>query len=990
MYLNNLHGLYYLHGNPQLVGETRDLPIIPKMSGLGPVATSPVTSSQVLEIVSPAISHGELVRLSGDALRTSVLSLDIAEEQEREVWSPFVILPSLGDSQLSGTQSLYWSDGGLPELTLTLRDDNMRPDLNGETPRLALSLEVTPSYQIQPWSGIEIDLPPGWTGRIDPNPSWTVDWTGMQSGEAQLIATPKAATSSPSTIPLSLHPPPISNLTHAFDVIRAHAFNGSFSESNLVVAYPVSTPNTLPRFVYPTTPYLLRPGDQAFFGVAFANGGEATTVTRVDLEVPGGYDVWANDGKGAALFDESAPVGVDGNGGSWRWDDARHVHWSGAVDVPALGAAWFGAMVNVTKRTDQTTSVEPERGSAPTVNVTLANGYSMVSSQWGRSPGIVEARAPPATPLADPANGYDASGNTSFSARFHTTRGGIQSASGSFDVGAEGDLVAMDNAMANSSFAVRQRLVPIGGVVRADADIESMAQQLSALGVADANLTFELYTPVSFGCGPAERWSVGLRSLPHQPVTALELIDADGLGAPDAFVGTQDGQLVRLGPAGVPAWRASLQAPPTSIAWWNASIVDRGILVGDAAGYAHRLDPATGVEAWSRCVARAACSELPNPARPRNVTLSAGPARIAAATLDGELSLLEAGSGAIAVASGEDASSFGQVEWAADGSGDVLVIDAGRHALDRLDGELALRAAVEGEWLAFGQVPAGVRGVVPGEARLMDARTFESLPGSEGFGPALAVAAAAGDVDGDGAPEVVVALDSMRAIVYDGATGARSEYDAGPLQPPVKGWDVVRTQLQGAACSGWRTPDGSSDLDCPAAAGDLESRGSARVAAGPGGVAYLSTVRGAQALALLGKDASPRWVAWLDAKHAATRLRSGAWGADRGIVVGYDDGLVEDRPAAAGGAATTSAMASQSVGRFTFAAPLPRAGFFGSHVLVATLSWQDSRGATQAARLVDWFELVDERGSPVTHPSYRVVLVVGDRGHPIVPGQGAT
>jgi len=66
---------------------------------------------------------------------------------------------------------------------------------------------------------------------------------------------------------------------------------------------------------------------------------------------------------------------------------------------------------------------------------------------------------------------------------------------------------------------------------------------------------------------------------------------------------------------------------------------------------------------------------------------------------------------------------------------------------------------------------------------------------------------------------------------------------------------------------------------------------------------------------------------------------------------------------------------SSRVGKFLFTTHVPEGGFFGTHVLVARLSWTVAMRPMEA-RLLEWFEVVDGDGAPVHRPAYQVVLTL--------------
>jgi hypothetical protein len=131
-----------------------------------------------------------------------------------------------------------------------------------------------------------------------------------------------------------------------------------------------------------------------------------------------------------------------------------------------------------------------------------------------------------------------------------------------------------------------------------------------------------------------------------------------------------------------------------------------------------------------------------------------------------------------------------------------------------------------------------------------------------------------------------------------------------------------------------------------------------------------------------GLDHQGRLVAQAFLPHVPDALAAGPWTLGEGVAVAGSEGTVDVYEGADWRTPVLRARPTDFVGRFTFFTPVPGGGFFGSHLLVATLAWTE-QGATREARLFDWFEVVGADGKPVLHPSYRVVLVVQDRGDPV-------
>ena len=332
------------------------------------------------------------------------------------------------------------------------------------------------------------------------------EWVSTSSNPEQLVL--REDTAGPILIEAFVKP---TNPIHPYDVLHARLGNGSLGESSLVVTYPTSVERSLPRTVHPTVPYPLRPGTRALFGVAFANGGDKTVVTQVDLEIPGGYDVWRNGGEGAELFADADFLRPSDKDGAWTWIDGRHVRWTGHRVVEGLGASSWTVGVLVTGDASQATSIEPAYSDGPAGKLSFSNGFEHVSTRWGAVPGVVRHDVP-AESAPGEGDGYPwlAAGGADggHDAQLSSVEATLRGRAGYEVSGASGDLLRLQSSVANSTFAVRERKVPVGGLLQSDADFESLVNELGKAGVAETTLTMELYAPPSRGCAT---WRCGTR-----------------------------------------------------------------------------------------------------------------------------------------------------------------------------------------------------------------------------------------------------------------------------------------------------------------------------------------------------------------------------------------------------------------------------------------------------------------------------------------------
>lgn len=834
-----------------------------------------------------------------------------------------------------------------------------------------------------------------------------LDAEGWNESEAEgsLTISAERAHFGSTLLTLRLRPP--ANPVNPYDVLHARLGNGSLGESSLVVTYPSSVERSLPRAVLPTVPYPVRNGSWALFGVAFANGGAATVVEQVDVEIPGGYDVWRNGGRGAELFAAGAgferPADVDG---SWAWLDGRHLRWTGQREVAALGASSWVVGVRITEDVGQATSVEPRYSDGPVGRLTFGNGFVHESTRWGAVPGVVRHEVPAASlpgasdgyPWAEPGAVGEGAGaedggealESSHVVELTSVSAGLRGSAAYRSADVAGDLVRARSGLANSSFAVAERRVPVGGVVRADADFGGLVNELARAGVASTTITVDLFAPASRGCAPTASWSKESSTLPLARVRDVALWDAEGLGVASVFVVAEDGFLYRVDAAGAPLWSLPLGSvgrfvePMETRGGSGAASAERWLFVATDDGRVLRVHPLLGQIAWS---AQVGGSLLPASGISALVAQPEA-RRVLAGTEDGWVVALEGSSGAVAgrvrVAEGNAVRGLAPVT----GGGVHVAHEEGVALLDA-GLQVAAGRAVPGV-LGFASAPG--RLLVATHSRVLDLALPTLAPGPGVGLDQAAVLAAAGDVTGDGAADLVVALEDFGLVAVDGASGARlwsakHELWLEPLvaskdpfqaeeDDPValaEGWveasclEVSATYQEAhAACSWSRKRDHTTPLHLSVGREMIYfafvQHGNPFVA----GVSFGGVV--ARQAAVLG---TPDVVAW------------GSWPAPGEVVaVAASDGTITLYGGSDWRTPLASMRPTEFVGRFAFASPIPAGGFFGSHLLVARASWTE-QGETREARLFDWFEVVGPDGAPVLEPSYRVVLVVQDRASPM-------
>ena len=539
LFLDNGPSLYPLQAALGFKGLTQAVPFDPTFSFLHVASEIGIADGQSrLSETLLGIFDASLIRAHGEAVRAVVHTQGYEKRIHHSAWGLTALAG--GEARTDFAQNLSWDIG---EQVPRLATDLALYDLIDSMPAKKYAVNIEPALTAEE----AISIPAGTTLSVDVPSAWQIHQIVAEgwriTGTAPLQLQLERASKQAEQIELHLKPP--ANPLHPYDVLHARLGNGSLGESSLVVTYPTSVERSLPRTVHPTVPYPLRPGTRALFGVAFANGGDKTVVTQVDLEIPGGYDVWRNDGEGAELFARADFLRPSDQDGAWTWLDARHVRWTGSRVVEGLGASSWTVGVLVTDDAGEATSLEPAYSDGPSGKLTFSNGFEHVSRRWGAVPGVVRHDVPPASgPGADDgypwasAEGVDAVHAVQLSSVGATLRG-----TGRYEVSAAaGDLLRVQSALANSTFAVRERKVPVGGLLQSDADFESLVNELGRAGVADTTLTMEMYAPPSRGCAPTATWTRSSASMPLARVRDLAVWDAEGVGITDLFLVADDGQ----------------------------------------------------------------------------------------------------------------------------------------------------------------------------------------------------------------------------------------------------------------------------------------------------------------------------------------------------------------------------------------------------------------------------------------------------------------
>lgn len=973
LYLMNGRGSYPIYEPRDFLGVTSDVHWPADFTHTVPIPAAGWTGTETVPLHTAAFRDGTLQRLAGEAVRFSVASTSGASTQTSLAWGPTALrdAPALG---------IYWlSQSGGPELTRSLSNEDINPHLTER--RTRFELVVASEGGIPAGLSLSLRFPADWEilpETFDQNTLWNVQ--NSEGGRTTEIGA-LLATAVEKTAPFKLFVRVPTTSVSPFQSISASTANGSRAESTLVVTYPTPIDAELPREVFPTTPYPIALGSSPFFGLAFANGPEPLMVTQVDIEIPGGYDLWRNEGKGAALFaepvteDRSLP-GLRPTDG-WTWIDEKHVQWRGEVQVSGRDADWWGLHIPITTDASQVTSIDVRSPRPLSTNISFANGVYDVSSLWSSSPGIlrhrIEAQGSTSGYPTDLLVKHPFTVNASNYRSFHEQ-------DWSYTVLPDSSALKLQNGVTNSSFQVRERLVRVGGVLEADADLQSVFTTLAAQGATNVELNISVYAPPSIGCRPSAAWDVPAGSLPKAGANALELWNAEGV-AGSLFVALEDNYVHRIETGGAPRWS---DASTTATSFLELGDLDGApsIVTLRGLGEVTRASATTGARVWSVDA---------GPALPTSLDLDASAKRVLVATYPGGLRLLDATDGAT-LAHGWNATRHTNARLLPDGN--ILAIHNGSF-LVRHNADLTLDRAS----LLNPNGPILDYAIGDGVIHVASQRGTTTLRTSDlsitSSSPSILeiVLAASGDLNDDGFEELATAYSDLTLAVKNGRTGATSVYEPSYTQNPSRSYspgDVITT-AQAAACHP-NDPVSFDDMDV------LDEDAMARRYSDTpicqlrdeakaytlniqnGKLAYVFSQWRNHHVCLFESDLDAEWCRAPQPNLVPKHATIGPFSVHpQAVAIAYEDGTIEIRAIATGDVLETI-VPGQVVGKFTIRAPVPLGGFYGTHLVIASIQWQDAGGIERHVSLADWFEAVDIDGTPVQSPTYRVILVARDRG----------
>lgn len=980
LFLDNGEALMPLHNPSTFRGVTEDTYYAPNMTYTIPIPLiSTVSGLEDLPIEVAGIRDAHILRAKGEAIeyRVHYESTTTGIEAERATNAlTAMINNSYNSASRQFVQDFHWSTStgdSRPTGTLTAQQ------ISGLTSRpFSISLSGGPNRDATPGTipagtEVTIQFPSGWSEFA----LIGVDWHDITEpsdppGQFRLSL---ASAYGESILSFTAMAP---DLPRPFEVIHARLENGNLGESTLVLSKPASPllDRNLPRYVYATTPYPVRNGSVATFGVAFANGGDEVNVTQVDVTIPGGYDLAAHDGQGAALFNLSfEPAGVSPSSGSWSRVDGKHLRWTRAPDepgviVPSLGAAEWIVRMRVAGW-EMATSIEGERSNGPTSGLEFGNEFESASRAWGASRAIYHHVVAPAS-LGE-ADGYPTDLQVhKVNASVEDWRAPIVETTQYRVLATATDVTSVQNAIANSSLRPTKRLVASGSVAEVRANIDSLATTLGALDVVEATVQLDMYSPITRGC-PTRTWTTSLSALPAPQVTDVVLWDG-GTGTPSVFAALADGRVHRVGANGATLATFTHDGATAKLAYANAGLSSRLFVVTDT-GRAYAVVPATMEEDWSEDLMSG-----PGSVAPSVLAHDAARGSLLIGTVTGKLILVDTDVGSFVRA--VDLANAPVSSIVVDDDGDVYAL-AGK-TLARYDASLSRLAGASDieDFVGFGVAPTFVAAGLPHANRRLDKDTLVDLPNGYRAVADTQKLGKHGDANGDGKGDLVLVDDTNKVSFVSGDDAqlhVLSYFSWTPglqVQPLDTNGDVPALECHPLYYPGSYT----SELTCGIT---LDDTGPKLLATAPGRTLVYLVSEGRPLVWVLGAQGEEDvWEG--DPDDPLSTIGLGAWSTASAFATGSLAGNVAARTDSVTPALTESSP-SERLGDFSYYMLMPEGGFYGAHVVVLTITWAQA-GKSQSARLVDWFEVGTRDGNAVEHPNYRVALVSEDGALPIEHG----
>ena len=771
LFVNNGHADYTISAKYPFRGSTGQLSLMPDFSFQLPIKeTNSVSGTELFSQNLPAVLHGKLLRLKSDAARWSIHEDAGAGPIVETQYFPVALKSNNNANNSWGGPT--WVTDGLPNFFAAVSGADMAAR-QPETFRLAIGSTTEP---IPTGAELTITIPLGWSVESTMSPNWTSSSRGnILSFRASSAILP------PSPIEFSATPPQTE--TEPFATMTARFGNGSLAESTLILQYPSSPDTSFPRLTYATYPYPIYNTTRALFGIALANGGAVMTVDHVDLDIPGGYDLEHNGGKGVPLFTDT--LGDDYHdssqeAGSWTHVDDRHLRWTpkiGIQNVTPDTATWWAVEAPITSNADNVTAVENPQSPGPIAQVTLSNGLVVNSTEWGASPGIIRVEIPPENSALH-VEGYPSStsGATTFN---YTARVSeypatvVQNKTASYvAMPGAADALAIQRGTQNATFAVENRTVNLGGVMRIHGDMSSLVGTLKQEGITTGSIGVDVYAPPSLGCHPTSHIEQEIGSMPHAKLTAVRYFAADGV--PSVIAASQDRHVYRVGVGGALLWASSvaLGSVPIDVAVGTG---DSALFVLDSGGTVTSIDPTLGTAIWSRAVGTVADRTTAVPDASAHIALDAVNHRVVVGTSGGALVAIDSATGADA--SVPVALSGAVLSVSCSSTGDCFAITSNEIAAINAAGQLRSAALTQG--LGFAIASDGILAADGASVRSFSADlSSTSIVLTRLSAPALV---ASGDATGDAVDDLLEADSNGAVLAVSGAALHASWTTAAPV-----------------------------------------------------------------------------------------------------------------------------------------------------------------------------------------------------------------
>lgn len=842
-----------------------------------------------------------------------------------------------------------------------------------------------------------ITAPPGWLVEIAPVDGWaTQDGNpGRATRESETVDLLRLRITAPPD-PLDAH-----------QLLHVSLSNGAAAEADFVLVTP-GAEAALDSGLVVNSPYPLRPGYPARFSMAYLNGAaENRTLEQLRFEVTEGiFDTTTaptitvaaegapvrtfpgqltNDGR--YLYANFTAVSASYLGGQY-WD------YSDPTGLPQLRPA---AGITTILVDAQVVATDLHR-SAPVderagVHLTFPTGFNRTATQYGQEEGIFWIEVPPASAAGED-DGYPwlAAGgaqtiaaDSPYLAKWATGSAEYRTVATDPTGLVTSRLLAYRDAYRDSRIVVLDDRVPLGGTVTLDTQLDSLLNEILALHPGQSledlgvSLQVALYPPATRGLAPSlvlDTPTATVSALsPFRGAAPFDLATGRGVvlvGGSTAFgLDGATGQVV---------WKAPLESRATDLAAWD---VGNSLVPAPRALVAHErglsLLAPDGTFAWNRSLGFVA---------ERVATHELGGLKVAAVAGDGHFAILDA-AGAFVVApttldaaGADDARSIAQLAWASDAT---LLVGGGA------DGNVVKRitfAKPGTSWVASvgparDHHGAGAVLALSGDASRELVTTVTRSSACAGSCSTVAVhdtvLATHADVLGDANTEAIVAGADGFVYVLDRTTvvktiglGAQTSpvpVTTEPCEDPFWGGGV----LDGGGCPDVAEPrpglwyEGASWTPS-VALGTITPTALAVHATPTQKLILVAYVHAGESI-VAAFDAATAQKVWSRTLGSGTgvavnRLVSDGAGT---LYVTTLDGSVHKWAVLTTPVETWAQTAGDVLGSYRHTITTPLGGFYGTHVAIATLAWNDLvLQERQEARLLTTFDLVQPDGRDAT------------------------